>query len=409
MGYSRDVLKGISWTWLLRMCTRIISFLKIAILARFLSPAQFGLYGIASLVLLLLEVLTETGINVFIIQENEDVDSIVSTAWIISILRGILISLIIILLVPFITFFFRSPDSTNLIILIALVPFIKGFINPSIVKFQKELMFDKEFYFRGSLFTLESVSGVLFVLLLRDPVGIIYGLMIGAIAEVILSFLLLKPIPSLSFNRVKGRKIISRGKWLTLSGIFNYLYHNGDDAVAGRILGTASLGLYQMAYKISMFPINEIGGVVSKVALPVYVRISGDRLRLKRAFIKTSVAVFLLTTPIAVIFFLFAKEIVLLVLGPAWVSAVPVFKVLSVFGVVRTSIDPIHLVFLSLKKQEFSVLVNIISFTVMILTIIPLITRYGLVGAGIAVILGSLIASPIGFFLAYKLLHENKK
>src|SRR5680860_1435726 len=161
MGYSRDVLKGISWTWLLRMCTRIISFLKIAILARFLSPAQFGLYGIASLVLLLLEVLTETGINVFIIQENEDVDSIVSTAWIISILRGILISLIIILLVPFISFFFRSPDSTNLIILIALVPFIKGFINPSIVKFQKELMFDKEFYFRGSLFTLESVSGCL--------------------------------------------------------------------------------------------------------------------------------------------------------------------------------------------------------------------------------------------------------
>ena len=180
MGYAQTALRGISWIWALRFLTRGFSFLRIAIIARVLTPSLFGLYGIAALVLSLVEVFTETGINILIIQGNENLKKIVSTAWVVSIARGIIISLIIVLSMPLITYFFNAPDVSYLILLISIVPLLRGFINPSIIRFQKELEFKKEFYFRGFLFALESILAIVFVYILADPAGIIYGLIAGA-------------------------------------------------------------------------------------------------------------------------------------------------------------------------------------------------------------------------------------
>ena len=95
MGYFKDTLRGVSWMGGLRLSTRVIAFAKIAILARILTPAQFGLFGIALLVLALLENLTETGINIFLIQEKAKLEKYNDTVWLVSIIRGTLISLTI--------------------------------------------------------------------------------------------------------------------------------------------------------------------------------------------------------------------------------------------------------------------------------------------------------------------------
>src|SRR3972149_7798883 len=145
---------------LLRGSTRGMTLLKTIILARILSPFQFGVYGIAILVLGFLEILTETGVNVVLIQEKGNTDKYISTAWVVSIIRGSLIFLIIFTLSPFISSFFQSSQALNLIRLASFVPLIRGFINPSIVKFQKELAFNKEFAFRSSLFFTDSLFAI---------------------------------------------------------------------------------------------------------------------------------------------------------------------------------------------------------------------------------------------------------
>src|SRR3989442_1582306 len=98
MGYTSQALKGISWTAILRVSTRIITVLKTALLARLLSPLQFGIFGIAAIVLAFFEVLTETGINVFIIQEKRDIKEYINSAWVVSIARGVILFITIILL-----------------------------------------------------------------------------------------------------------------------------------------------------------------------------------------------------------------------------------------------------------------------------------------------------------------------
>src|SRR3990172_12131370 len=108
MGFYKDTIKGISWMGSLRGVMRSMSFVRLAILARILTPAQFGVFGIASLILSFLEIVTETGINVFLVQQKDDIDEYINTSWVVSITRGILISLIILILAPTISTFFGS-------------------------------------------------------------------------------------------------------------------------------------------------------------------------------------------------------------------------------------------------------------------------------------------------------------
>lgn len=80
-------------------------------------------------------------------------------------------------------------------------------------------------------------------------------------------------------------------------------------------MGTASLGYYDMAYRISLIPITDIGDVIAKVTFPIYVKISHDKRRLQEAFIKSFLLVVGIVVPIGIVLFIFPKEIVTLVLG----------------------------------------------------------------------------------------------
>lgn len=408
MGYTKDTIRGVGWVGALRLITRIVSFARIAILARLLSPVQFGVFGIAMLVTALLEVFTETGVNVILVQEKKDIKEYIDSAWIVSIIRGIIISIVIFFSAAFVSGFFRSPDSIFLIQLISIVPLIRGFINPSSVKFQKDLEFHKEFWYRFVIFSFDAIVAIVFAYITKSAISLVFGLLAGVVVEVILSFLVVKPIPHLHFNKEYVSRIFHRGKWITLSSIFNYLYHNADNIVVGRILGTSSLGLYEMAYKISILPITEIADVVQKVVFPVFTKISEDRERLKKAFTKTLFFVSALSVPLGMLIFLFAKEIVLLLLGDQWISIIPVLRILSIFGVIRAISGSSSALFLSVSKQEYVTIATFVSISGLLVTIIPLVLRFGMLGAGIAALIGTLISFPIFIFYSFKILYENE-
>ncbi len=394
MGYLKDTVKGISWMGGFRLFSRLIALGRTAILARLLLPAQFGVYGIATLALVFLEIFTETGINVFLVQEKKNIDEYINTAWVVSIVRGTLISLLILLVTPLIISFFNSPDVRPLLLLISLVPFLRGFINPSIVKFQKELQFNKEFWFRSSIFIFDSTVAVILVLLTHSPIGLIWGFLAGVVLEIILSFIFVKPTPKFTFEKDKVKEIIGRGKWVTASGVFGYLASQGDDAVVAKILNTASLGLYQMAYRLSMLPGTEITEVVSKVTFPIYVRISSDKKRLLKAYIKTVTGVALLVIPVGLMLFVFPKQIINIVLGNRWIEAAPALKILAVFGAVGAIAGTRNVVFYSLKRQDIVARISFIKFLVLAVTIVPLTINYGIIGAALSSLISVIIILP---------------
>ena len=404
MGYFKDAVKGLSWMTAFRVLYRLIGVARIAIIAHILTPFSLGVFGIVTIVLGFLEIITETGINIFLIQEKDDINGYINTAWVVSIVRGLLISLLIFASAGAVSGFFNSPASKSLLNMAALVPLIRGLINPSIVKFQKELQFNKEFMYRISIFVVESIVSVLGVIILKSVYGMIWGLLAGAIFEVFYTFIVARPWPKFDFNSIKTKRVIDRGKWVTLYGIFDYLYTQSDNIAIGRILGVAPLGIYQNAYKISTSPLTEVGNIFFRVTFPVFSKISGETARLKSAFIKNTVVNFALMLGAGIFIFIFAAPIVQILFGKGWESAIPVVKLLSILGVVRGVASSTGSLLIAREKQKYTAVVTIVSTLGLCITIIPLIHAYGIIGAGVAAIIGTLISLPFTVFFVRKAL-----
>lgn len=405
MGYTRQAIKGISWVGAVRIVIRGLAILKTALIARILTPFQFGLFGITTLVFALIDIITETGINVFLVQQKDDINKYIHTAWLVSIVRGIVMASLIVITSPFIANFFNNQNTIPLLFLMSFVPLIKGFINPSIIKFQKEMQFGKDFIYKTSIFLVETIFSVTLVFLMESPIGLVWGMIISALFEVYLSFQMMNPTPKFKFEKIKFLEIIHHGKWITLSGIFNYLFQHTDDVMVGKLLGTSSLGLYDMAYRISLVPIYDLSDTISRVTFPVYVKISDDIKRLRIAFFKSMSLLAIVTTIVGLILFFYPEQIISLLLGSQWVAVAGVLKILAIFGFFKAFSTASSVVFLSVGKQNIVSLISIIGFLGLLVTIVPFVNMWGLQGAAFAALFGTFLTLPITFYFLYKNLY----
>jgi len=407
MGYTKSAIKGVSWMTVLQTIIRVLTFFKIAVLARVFTPTQFGVYGIAALILALLEIMTETGINVILIQSKEAIEKYLDSAWVASILRGILICLGILISAPFIARFFNSPQSLGIIIMISLAPLIKGFINPAEIIFQKELKFKTELLFRTYIYLTDAIASIFFALVTHSVYSLVSGLIAAAIVEVILSFVLIEIKPKLRFDSNYLWEIFHKGKWVTGFSILNYFGENGDNIVVGKLLGTTPLGIYQMAYRLSITPITEISDVVNKVIFPIYSKIENDRKRLLSAFRKTLSVNSVGTILLGLAMLIFPKEIIAIILGSQWIGAANVLRVLALFGIVRAFLSPASVVLLATGNQKYLTLITFIRLLALMIVIFPMVHSFGIIGAGYSQLFSALISFPVIIFTLYKVFKKQ--
>lgn len=402
MSYTKIAFGGLSWTAGLRGVLRLITILRMAVLARILTKTSLGVFGIVTMVLALLEIATETGINVFLMQEKGKIDKYIDTAWVISIIRGFLIAALILITAPWVSSFFNSPDSLNLLYLLALAPFIRGFINPSIITYLKELKFGREFVLRGSLFALEAAVSIVVCWSTRSPVGLIWGLIASAVFEVILSWGFITPKPKLNFNLMFSKQILARGKWVMGFGLLDYLFTQSDNIVVGKLLGEAPLGVYQYAYKVSTTPVSEIVDVFYRATFPIFSKMNEGGKSLKSAVIKTVITVNLLTIGLGLFIWLFAYWIILLLFGSSWLDAVPVLRILAFLGIARGLSYSFNSVFMAQKQQKYVTLVVLTSTLGLLATIVPAVKMWGIIGAAAAATFGAALSLPVAIYFAYK-------
>ncbi len=393
---------GLTWTAGLRLMLRLITILRMAVLARILSKASLGVFGIVTMVLALLEISTETGINIFLMQEIGKIDKYIDTAWVLSIIRGFLIALLIVILTPWISTFFNSPDTVDLLYLLALAPFIRGFINPAIITFLKELKFAKEFILRGLIFLLEASVSIVVCWYTRSPIGMVWGLIASAVFEVILSWVFILPRPRFALSLATCNLILNRGKWVTGFGLLDYLFTQTDNIVVGKLLGETSLGVYQYAYKISTTPVSEIVDVFYRATFPIFSQMSNGGKNLRKAVIKTVITVNLMTIGLGLTIWLFARPIILILFGSNWLEAVPILQILAFLGIARGMAYSFNAAFMAQKQQKYVTIIILTSTLGLIFTIVPFVKMWGLTGAAVAATFGAVLSLPVAIYLAYK-------
>ncbi|HWA51920.1 MAG TPA: oligosaccharide flippase family protein [Patescibacteria group bacterium] len=413
MGYTKQIIKGFSWAAVLNAIAMGISLIKIILLSHFVfGPVEFGVFGVGVLVLGILELITETGINIFLVQESEPIKTYLDTAWAVSIMRGITIALLLALFSYPIAAFFKITNNWVFILAFSLVPILRGFINPAIASLQKDLKFRQDATYRFIVSAIEDISIILLAFITRSIFAFIFGMLFGVLIEVIITFIFVEEKPKLNFNNLHFKKIVAQGKWVTLAQIFDYLFEHTDDVVVGRLLNVFSLGIYQNSYILSSLPENAIAQQLGKITFPIYVQMREDKQslsfhdkkRIKRAFWRSFWSVFVMITPFALIMFFFSDPLVRILLGEKWLAAIPVLRILALFGTTRALTNLFYPVFLALKKQQFITNITLISWIFLGIFIFPLTKMYGISGAAISALVGSIAGLPVAYFYFKKLL-----
>ncbi len=403
VGYTKAAISGFSWQTVLKAATAGVTLAKIAVLARLLTPEQFGQFSLVSIALGLSEAITETGINVTILQSKQSVEYFLNTAWVVAIVRGLLIGCLMILLGLLMSQYYGDATLSLLIAVSALIPVIKGFINPAIIHLRKEFRFFADSSFRFSMIVVDALLAIVLSLFMPSVSALILSLVGAALFEVGLSFAVFKLRPKFAVVPSRLREILANSRGLSVATALTYLNENLDNLIVGKLLGTYNLGLYHNGYRIGHKPNAELARAANHGIFPVFTKIGDDTARLRRAFFRTGSLIMMGTVIASLPLVLFPELMITIVLGSQWLAIVPAVPWLTAAGLLQAT----HVLGYSvlITKKSYSLLnlhqlSTVVLISVLLLILCPL---YGIVGAGMALFFGRVVVAP---FLVYSL-HRN--
>jgi O-antigen/teichoic acid export membrane protein len=392
---SKRVVKSGFWVFFLRIFDQGFGLLRLIILARILSPNDFGLMGIALLTMSILETFSETGFQQALIQKKEDIKSYLDSAWTVLLLRGFVLFVILYFIAPYAAIFFKAPEAKPIIRVIGFSILFQAFTNIGITYFKKELEFNKEFIYQFSGTLANFVGAISAVLILKNVWALVFGLLVGNVVGCLASYLIHPYRPRLSFDLGKAKELFGFGKWIMGSSILVFLATQGDDIFVGKLLGTTALGFYQLAYRISNMPATEITHVISQVTFPAYSKLQDNIPKLREAYLKVLQLTAFLSFPIAGLIFVLAPDFTKIFLGEKWMPMVPAMQVLVFAGLIRSIQATTGAIFHAIGKPRIDTRWQVVRLSILAFSIYPFTIRAGLIGASIAVFI-SIFVTNIG-------------
>jgi len=402
---TRTARSGV-WLTALNVTTRGLELLALFVLARLLTPEDFGIIGIALLTLTALQRFSNTGFTAALIQRpEENVDAYLDTAWTLQVLRGIVLGAIVYLLAAPVAGFFDAPLVRPVLTVIALVPIVNGLGNPGTIYFQKDLAFHRQFFFLLSTSLTYVVVTVALAFAWGNVWALVAGRIAAEIAQLLASYALHGYRPRPSLDRTAARELIGYGKWLTASGIVYFFADEGDDFVVGAILGATALGFYRLSYRVALTPASEVVGVVSTVMFPAYSKLQDDLAAVREAFFRTVQLTTAITFPMGIGIIVVAPVFVESVLGPQWLPMVEALQMLSVYGLALSLAASFGPVWLALGRPDLAAKIGVVRVLVMAAIIYPATTEFGLAGTAGAVVVAYLLgALPADLYFGNQLL-----
>lgn len=334
-GLAGRVVHGGLWQAAQRAATRGVLLLQLLVLARLLVPEDFGLFGIALLTQQTLRVLLRFGVDAALIQRAEGAEAYLDTAWTVKVLQAAVVAAGLLVLAPWVAAFFDAPGAEALIRVLAIVALLRGAENIGTIFFRKELAFRKEFALRSGEVLANAGVAIALAVVLGSVWALMAGLLAGAAVRLALSYVLHPYRPRPALDRERLADLWGFGKWLFGSSTLVYASTQGDDILLGRWLGAASLGVYQVAYRISNTAATEVSKVISRVAFPALSQLQSDDERLRRGFLDTFALTALLVVPLAVAIAWFIPDFVRHVIGDQWSAAVGPVRILAAAGLLR--------------------------------------------------------------------------
>ena len=305
------------------------------VLARLLTPQDFGLVVMVVAVTGVFLIFKDLGLATATVQKSEINHQQVSTLFWINVAGGLVLMAVVAGLSFLITWFY---DEQRLFTICLALSSVFGLSGLSV---QHEALLRRQMYF-GRLALVEVISA-----LLGAIVAIVVALHHGTFWALVFQQITMAALatvgmwvacswrPGWSHKNCGVSSFLSFGGNLSAFHLVNYLARNMDRILIGKFWGTNPLGLYNKSTELVNLPLMQIIFPVSQVATPTLSRLQGEEMRFRHYYLQAIFLVSSVTLPLLALLIVMSEEIIAIVLGPQWVGAVQIFRILAVGAVVQ--------------------------------------------------------------------------
>lgn len=404
---SQRVVHGSIWMFALRIANKLIGLSRSVVLARVLAPEDFGLVGIAMLTVSVMQIFSESGFRTALIQKQDVDDDYLSAGWTFLVLRGLLLSVLLFVLAPFVITFFEETRALWLTRVIGLSLFLDGFSNIGIIAFKKDLAFHKEFLYQFGGTVSAVLVAIPIAILFRSVWALVLGNLASSLVRCVLSYVMIPYRPKINLDLEKWRELFKFGRWMLGISILYFLSLEGDDVFVGKFLGASTLGLYQLAFHYANVMATEVEKAVGGVTFSAYSKLQDNLSRLRDVFFGALEATSLVTFPVTALILTLGADFVHIFLGAKWIPMVPAMRILAVAGLLRATVC--SRVFVAIGRPDLSFLEKGVRVVVIAISIYPLAMRWDLSGVAAAVVLGRSVGLLIWGYLSGRYLEFSYK
>lgn len=322
------------------------------VLARLLTPDDFGLIGMVIAVTGFAEHIKSMGLSTVTIQRRTISQEQLSFLFWVNLALGLGVAVTVASAAPLITAFYSRPELTPVTIALSTSFVFGGLAAQHLALLSRSMRFGSLAVLEVSVISLGTLAAIGAALL---------GAGYWSLVVLHISQALFRAVIAVAMSRWRpSRPSVPEGAWemlkfgANLSGfeLLNYVARNADNVLIGRYLGAAPLGIYSKAYGLLLLPIQQIQGPAQRVAIPTLSRLQDAPERFRDYFLTGLRAVAFVTIPGLALLAVSAEEIVLIVLGDQWTAAVPVFRTLAIAGLAQALLHSNGWMYVSLGRAR---------------------------------------------------------
>jgi teichuronic acid exporter len=326
------LIKSFAWDFAGRLGGQLISFVISIVLARILTPEEFGLIGMAMVFISLSGVFTNLGLSSALIQRTEPTEEHYSSSFYLNIAAAAFLTVLFIVLAPFIATFFKSTEITKLIRVLSLTLVFNSLSIVQDARFRKKMNFR---ILTRTKIIASLLSGALGITMAFLGYGV-WSLVIQTLSSGLLSSLFLWFYsdwrPKLLFRLRAIKDLWGYSFNLFISGVINTAYEQLDSIVIARLFTAKDLGLFSRAKTLNRFVIKYSSESVGAITFPAMAEVKDNRDQMLNMGLKAETLIAYLSFGLLGLLYVTSEPLILTLIGPKWLPAVEMFKILCLSG-----------------------------------------------------------------------------
>jgi O-antigen/teichoic acid export membrane protein len=348
---KQQTKSGILWSFVERFSVQGVQFLIMIVMARLLSPNDYGIIGMLAIFLAISQSLIDSGFSQALIRKQNRTEIDNSTVFYFNIAVGALLYAILFFVAPYVSDFYKEPILTSVMRWVSVVVFINSLI--VVQRAQLTANIDFKTQAQASLFAA-IISGTIGIALAYKGYGVwalVYQQIINAVINAFVLWIKSAWRPIFAYSWTSFTSLFSFGSKLLISGLLDTIYKNIYGLVIGKVYSASSLGHYTRAAHFAEYPSSNITSVISRVTFPILCKIQDEEDRLRdvyRRFIKLfAYVVFPLMVGLSAVSVPFIR----LVIGPQWAFCATLLQIIC-FNMMWYPIHAINLNLLQVKGRS---------------------------------------------------------